>query len=306
MAKAVGIDLGTTNSVVSVLEGGDPVVIPNSEGARTTPSVVAFSKTGEVLVGEVAKRQAITNPDRTFRSVKRHIGEDWKTDDVDGKQYTPQEISARTLMKLKRDAESYLGDTRHPGRHHGPRVLRRRPAHRHEGSRHDRRPRSAAHHQRADRSCARLRPREGLRRRDHPRVRPRWRHVRRVGARDRRRRVRSQVHRTATPTSVATTGISASSTGSSTSSRQPTESTSAPTAWRLSVCRKQRRRPRSSSARPRARRSTCRSSPPRPTARSTSTSSSRRSKFQEMTADLIERCRRPVRAGTQGRRRERR
>jgi len=112
MAKAVGIDLGTTNSVVSVLEGGDPVVIPNSEGARTTPSVVAFSKTGEVLVGEVAKRQAITNPDRTFRSVKRHIGETgWKTDDVDGKQYTAQEISARTLMKLKRDAESYLGDT---------------------------------------------------------------------------------------------------------------------------------------------------------------------------------------------------
>ena len=111
MAKAVGIDLGTTNSVVSVLEGGDPVVIPNSEGARTTPSVVAFSKTGEVLVGEVAKRQAITNPDRTFRSVKRHIGEAWKSEDVDGKQYTAQEISARTLMKLKRDAESYLGDS---------------------------------------------------------------------------------------------------------------------------------------------------------------------------------------------------
>ena len=85
MPKAVGIDLGTTNSVVSVLEGGDPVVIPNSEGARTTPSVVAFSKTSEVLVGEVAKRQAITNPDRTFRSVKRHIGENWKSDDVDGR-----------------------------------------------------------------------------------------------------------------------------------------------------------------------------------------------------------------------------
>jgi molecular chaperone DnaK len=111
MAKAVGIDLGTTNSVVAVLEGGDPVVIPNSEGARTTPSVVAFSKSGEVLVGEVAKRQAITNPDRTFRSIKRHMGESWKSDDIDGKHYTPQEISARTLMKLKRDAESYLGDT---------------------------------------------------------------------------------------------------------------------------------------------------------------------------------------------------
>ena len=111
MPKAVGIDLGTTNSVVSVLEGGDPVVIPNAEGSRTTPSVVAFSKSGEVLVGEVAKRQAITNPDRTFRSIKRHMGEDWKSDDVDGKRYTPQEISARILMKLKRDAESYLGDT---------------------------------------------------------------------------------------------------------------------------------------------------------------------------------------------------
>jgi molecular chaperone DnaK len=111
MAKAVGIDLGTTNSVVAVLEGGDPVVIPNSEGARTTPSVVAFSKAGEVLVGEVAKRQAITNPDRTFRSIKRHMGEGWKSPDVDGKHYTAQEISARTLMKLKRDAEAYLGDT---------------------------------------------------------------------------------------------------------------------------------------------------------------------------------------------------
>lgn len=111
MAKAVGIDLGTTNSVVSVLEAGEPVVIPNSEGARTTPSIVAFSKAGEVLVGEVAKRQAITNPDRTFRSIKREMGTSWKSEDIDGKKYTPQEISARTLMKLKRDAEAYLGDT---------------------------------------------------------------------------------------------------------------------------------------------------------------------------------------------------
>jgi molecular chaperone DnaK len=110
MAKAVGIDLGTTNSVVSVLEAGDPVVIPNAEGSRTTPSVVAFAKSGEVLVGEVAKRQAITNPDRTIRSVKRHMGTDWSID-IDGKAYTAQEISARTLMKLKRDAEAYLGDT---------------------------------------------------------------------------------------------------------------------------------------------------------------------------------------------------
>ncbi len=110
MSKAVGIDLGTTNSVVSVLEAGEPAVIPNAEGARTTPSVVAFSKTGEVLVGEVAKRQAITNPDRTVRSVKRNMGTDWKID-IDGKNYSAQEISARILQKLKRDAEAYLGDT---------------------------------------------------------------------------------------------------------------------------------------------------------------------------------------------------
>jgi len=109
MARAVGIDLGTTNSVVAVLEGGEPVVIANAEGARTTPSVVAFAKNGEVLVGEVAKRQAVTNVDRTVRSVKRHMGTNW-TVDIDGKAYTPQEISARILMKLKRDAESYLGE----------------------------------------------------------------------------------------------------------------------------------------------------------------------------------------------------
>ena len=110
MPKAVGIDLGTTNSVVSVLEAGEPVVIPNAEGSRTTPSVVAFAKNGEVLVGEVAKRQAITNPDRTIRSVKRHMGTSWKID-IDGKGYAAQEISARILQKLKADAEAYLGDT---------------------------------------------------------------------------------------------------------------------------------------------------------------------------------------------------
>ncbi|WP_396659561.1 Hsp70 family protein, partial [Microbacterium sp.] len=111
MARAVGIDLGTTNSVVSVLEGGEPKVIANAEGFRTTPSVVAFTKDGEVLVGETAKRQAVTNVDRTITSVKRHMGTDWKTQPIDGKQYTPQEISARILQKLKHDAEQYLGDT---------------------------------------------------------------------------------------------------------------------------------------------------------------------------------------------------
>ena len=109
MARAVGIDLGTTNSAIAVLEGGEPTIIPNAEGARTTPSVVAFSKTGEVLVGEIAKRQAVTNVDRTISSVKRHMGTDW-TVEIDGKKYTAQEISARILMKLKADAEAYLGE----------------------------------------------------------------------------------------------------------------------------------------------------------------------------------------------------
>ena len=109
MARAVGIDLGTTNSVVAVLEGGEPTVIANAEGSRTTPSVVAFSKTGEVLVGEIAKRQAVTNVDRTITSVKRHMGTDWSAT-IDDKKYTAQEISARVLSKLKRDAEAYLGE----------------------------------------------------------------------------------------------------------------------------------------------------------------------------------------------------
>ena len=110
MASAVGIDLGTTNSVVAVLEGGEPTVVPNAEGSRTTPSVVAFAKGGEVLVGEVAKRQAVTNPDRTIRSVKRHMGTNWTTE-IDGKTYRPQQISGFVLQKLKRDAEAYLGET---------------------------------------------------------------------------------------------------------------------------------------------------------------------------------------------------
>jgi molecular chaperone DnaK len=109
MARAVGIDLGTTNSCVSVLEGGEPTVVANAEGSRTTPSIVAFARNGEVLVGEVAKRQAVTNPDRTIRSVKREVGTNWSID-IDGKKYTPQEISARVLMKLKRDSEAYLGE----------------------------------------------------------------------------------------------------------------------------------------------------------------------------------------------------
>jgi len=109
MGRAVGIDLGTTNSAVAVLEGNDPEIIANAEGGRTTPSVVAFAKNGDVLAGDIAKRQAVTNVDRTVRSVKRHMGTDWSTE-IDGKKYTPQEISARILQKLKRDAEAYLGE----------------------------------------------------------------------------------------------------------------------------------------------------------------------------------------------------
>jgi len=108
MSKVIGIDLGTTNSCVAVMEGGEAVVIPNAEGNRTTPSVVAFSKTGERMVGQVAKRQAITNPDRTISSIKREMGSDYKVE-IDGKKYTPQEISAMILQKLKSDAEAYLG-----------------------------------------------------------------------------------------------------------------------------------------------------------------------------------------------------
>ncbi|MBR3953444.1 MAG: Hsp70 family protein, partial [Oscillospiraceae bacterium] len=110
MAKIIGIDLGTTNSCVAVMEAGEPVVIPNPEGARTTPSVVGFSKTGERVVGQAAKRQAVTNPERTVTSIKRHMGSDYKVN-IDGKSYTPQEISAMVLQKLKSDAEAYLGET---------------------------------------------------------------------------------------------------------------------------------------------------------------------------------------------------
>ena len=127
MARAVGIDLGTTNSVVSVLEGGEPAVIANAEGARTTPSIVAFAKNGEVLVGEVAKRQAVTNVERTIRSVKRHMGTDWTTE-IDGKTFTPQQISAFVLQKLKRDAEAYLGETGHRRGDHGARPTSATPS----------------------------------------------------------------------------------------------------------------------------------------------------------------------------------
>ena len=136
MSKIIGIDLGTTNSCVAVMEGGEAVVIPNAEGNRTTPSVVAFSKTGERMVGQVAKRQAITNPDRTISSIKREMGTDHRVT-IDGKSYTPQEISAMILQKLKSDA----------GGHHRACLLHRLPASGHQGRRQDRRPGREAYHQ---------------------------------------------------------------------------------------------------------------------------------------------------------------
>ena len=137
MGKIIGIDLGTTNSCVAVYEGGEPVVIPNPEGARTTPSVVAFSKTGERMVGQVAKRQAITNPDRTIISIKRHMGTDYKVK-IDGKTYTPQEISAMILQKLKSGRGSLSRHNGHRGGHHRPGLLHRLPASGNQGRGQDR------------------------------------------------------------------------------------------------------------------------------------------------------------------------
>ena len=213
MSKIIGIDLGTTNSCVAVMEGGDPVVIPNAEGNRTTPSVVAFSKTGERLVGQVAKRQAITNPANTVFSIKRFMGRKYSevTEEMKmvpftvvrrptatcaskagGKEYSPPEISAMILGKLKEAAEAYLGREGHAGRHHGAGVLQRLAAPGDQGRRPDRRPDGRAARQRADGRRARLRPRqeEG---RDDRRLRLRRRHVRHLDPRGGRGRRRGQV-----------------------------------------------------------------------------------------------------------------
>ena len=191
MARAVGIDLGTTNSVVAVLEGGEPTVIANAEGSRTTPSVVAFAKNGEVLVGEVAKRQAVTNVDRTIRSVKRQMGTRLVDEDRRQDIHRPADLRVRPAeaQARRRGLPGRAGDRR---RHHRAGVLLRRPAPGHQGGRRDRGPHRPAHRQRAHRGGARVRPRQGPARPDHPRLRPRRRHVRRVPARDRRGRRRGQ------------------------------------------------------------------------------------------------------------------
>ena len=163
MSRTIGIDLGTTNSCVAVMEGGEPVIIPNAEGGRTTPSVVAFSKTGERLVGNLAKRQAVTNHDRTIASIKRQMGTNYKVS-IDGHKYTPQEISAMILQKLKADAERRAG---HRRRHHSPCLFYRRAAAGDEGRGQDRGAQRPAHHQRAHGCGARLRHRQGAGAEDH-------------------------------------------------------------------------------------------------------------------------------------------
>ena len=257
----------------AVLEGGDPVVIPNAEGSRTTPSVVAFAKNGEVLVGEVAKRQAITNPDRTIRSVKRHMGTNWNDRHRRQGLHRAGDLGPHADEAQAR-RRGLPGRHRHPGRHHRARVLRRRPAHRHQGSRPDRRPRGAAHHQRAHRGRAGLRPRQGGRRPDDPRVRPRRRHLRRVGPRDRRRRVRGQVHPRRHQPRRRRLGPAGHRLAGRLVQGRPRRRPGARTTWPCSASRRRPRRPRSScppSSRPR---STCPSSPPPTRARCTSTTSS--------------------------------
>ena len=213
MSKIIGIDLGTTNSVVAVMQGGEPTVIPNQEGARTTPSVVAITKSGERLVGQVAKRQAITNPENTVYSIKRFMGRrfDEVTEeakrvpykvvkgpnddvriDISGKVYTPPEISAMILQKLKTAAEDFLGEKVTEGGHYRPGIFQRQPAAGDETSRRDCGHGSGADHQRADGRSARVRlgQEEG---RDDRRVRPGWRNVRHFDSGSGRRRGGSEV-----------------------------------------------------------------------------------------------------------------
>ena len=294
MGKTIGIDLGTTNSCMAVLEGGEPTVIENAEGARTTPSVVAFTEGGERLVGAPAKRQAVTNPENTVFSIKRFMGRkeaEVKEEEkivpfevvagpngdarvkAGGKEYAPPEISAMILQKLKADAEAYLGDTRRQRGDHRPRVLQRRPAPGDQGRRQGRRPRRQAHHQRADRGVAGLRARQGgpTRRSScstSAAARSTCRCSRSATASSRSRPPR------VTTTSAATTSTRRSSTGSWASSRRPRASTCRRTRWPSSASTRRPRRPRPSSPPRRRRRSTCRSSRRSTRCPSTSTSGS--------------------------------
>ncbi len=267
MAKTVGIDLGTTNSVVAVLEGGEPVVIPNSEGGRTTPSVVAVSKTGEWLVGQVAKRQAVTNPDNTVASIKRKMGTTDKVKLGDA-EYSPQEISAKILQKLKADAEEYLGEKITDAVVTVPAYFNDSQRTGHQGGRPHRRAQRAAHHQRAHRVGPGLRAGQGERP-DHPGLRPGRRHLRRIHPGHRRGRLRGQVHRGQHPPGWRRLGPARHRLDGRRLQGHPTASTCARTRWPCSGSRRRRRRPRSSSRPPTRPTSTCPSSPRHRTARCT-------------------------------------
>ena len=253
--KVIGIDLGTTNSVVAVMEGGQPAVIVNQEGARTTPSVVAFGKDGERLVGQVAKRQAVTNPEHTIFSIKRFMGRRFdevsaeasrvpyrivradKGDawvDVRGRKYSPPEISAMVLQKLKQAAEDYLGEPVTDAVDHGAGVLQRHAASGDQGRRQDRGPQRPAHHQRADRGCAGLRARQEDQR-NHRRLRLRRRHVRHLDSRGGRRRRRGEGDQRRHAPRRRRSRSARSSSGSSASSRRPRASISRRIGWRCSA-----------------------------------------------------------------------
>ena len=295
MARAVGIDLGTTNSVVAVLEGGEPTVIPNAEGSRTTPSVVAFAKGGEVLVGEVAKRQAVTNVDRTIRSVKRHMGTDWKVR-IDDKDYRPQQISAFVLQKLKRDAEAYLGEQVTHAVITVPAYFSDARAPGHQGGRRDRRPDRRPDHQRADRRGARVRAGQDRSGPDDPGLRPRWRHLRRLPAGDRRRRLRGEGHQRRQPARWRRLGLPDRRLAGQAVQEQERHRPGPGQDRRASGSRRLPRRPRSSSprrARPQINLPYITLGQAGPLHLEEKLT---RSEFQRLTSDLLDRCRAPFNA----------
>ena len=282
MGKTIGIDLGTTNSCVAVMEGGEPTVLENAEGGRTTPSVVAFTDSGERLVGTVAKRQAVMNPERTIFSIKRFMGRK-EAEVKEEETIVPYEVVAgperRRPRRGRRQAVLAAGDlgddpaeaqgrrrgeARRDGRlggDHRPRLLQRRPAPGDQGRRQDRRPRGQADHQRADRRGAGLRPRQGGRRPDDPRLRPRRRHLRRLGARDRRRRLRGQGDRRRQPPRRRQLGQGDRRLDRRRVQARPGRRPLRRQELACSVSTRPPRRRRSSSRPRRRRRSTCRSSP---------------------------------------------
>ena len=308
MGKIIGIDLGTTNSVVAVMEGGEPTVIASAEGGRTVPSVVAFTKTGERLVGQLAKRQAVTNPTNTVYSIKRFMGRRWDDPEVEaqqgarpvqgreGRQERRRRGRARRRQELhpardQRDDPAEAQDRRrglpgregHRGGHHRPGLLQRHPAPGDQGRRPDRRPRRQADHQRADRGGAGLRPRQEGRREDR-RLRPRRRHVRHLDPRARRRRLRGQGDQRRHAPRRRRLRPARHRLAARASSRRTRASTCARTSRPCSASRRPPRRPRSSCRPPRHRDQPARTSPPTPAARSTSSCTLTRAKLEDLVA----------------------